>query len=430
MRILLCFFFPVFFYSCAQKKIVNPDDYKFALQHSYLHKAITSVNKEISFWQNHLDKDTGSFVNMMELGYKYLALFKLKGDVNDLKKGDELIKKASAKLNNTDPNILEALSQASITQHSFKEAVYYSNEAIKNNGSAFTHSLLSFDAGMETGDVQTAKVQLAKLKEQDAFHVLIRKAKLEDHNGDLSGAIKTMEKALEKLEHSNNASLYCWTLSNLGDMYSHAGRVDEAYNAYIAVLKKDPSYQYVLKGIAWIAYAHDGNTKEAKRLLNFILSGTNTPDLLLILDEIEHYEGNAEREEKLINQFLSIVANPAYGDMYNKYLITLYTDKIKDYNKAEKLALREINNRPTPETFSWLAWVYFKKGEIKKAYTIYNNNVKGRDFEPESLYRGAYILKASGKKEEAKKLFEESLQSSLELGPVKTKMIKEELKKI
>src|SRR5215213_8831476 len=125
-----------------------------------------------------------------------MAMFKLKGNVEDLKKADKLIKRASSKLNNTDPGILEGLSQASITQHRFKEAAYYNEQAFKNNGSALAYSLVSFDAGMETGNFHTAKKQLEKLKDQDAFHVLIRKAKLLDHNGDLPGAITTMEKAL------------------------------------------------------------------------------------------------------------------------------------------------------------------------------------------------------------------------------------------
>jgi predicted negative regulator of RcsB-dependent stress response len=116
--------------------------------------------------------------------------------------------------------------------------------------------------------------------------------------------------------------------------------------------------------------------------------------------------------------------------MYNKYLLDIYTDEIKNLNDAQSIALREVINRPTPETFSWLSWVYFRKGDIAKAHAIYNNNVKGKDFEPTSLYRGGCILAAAGKKEEAKKLFEQSLESSFELGPVKTKMIKEGLQKL
>ena len=415
---------------CSEKKIVHSSDYNYAVTTTAAKKAFKSSIAEIHFWQQRLNSDTGSFVNMLELGYNYLSLFKLKGHVEDLKKGDSLIKRASQKLNNTDPNILQALSQASITQHRFKDAVYYNDQAGKNEGSPYVHSLLSFDAGMETGAFQTAKKQLNKLKDQEAFDVLIRKAKYQDHTGDLPAAIKTMEAAFEKIKYTNNTKLYCWALSNLGDMYGHEGRVQDSYNAYMKVLKKDASYQYVLKGIAWIAYSHDHNTAEANRLLNFILSQTSMPDLLLTLAEIASYEGNTKEHDQLLQKFLLAIADPTYGDMYNKYLITIYTDEIKNYDEAEKIALREVENRPTPETYSWLAWVYFKKGNIEKAHAAYNNNVKGRDFEPTSLYRGAYILAAAGKKEEARKLFAQSLESSFELGPEKTEIIKTELERL
>src|SRR5215212_11264570 len=100
--------------SCSEKKLVHPSDYNYAVTPNTVKKAVKSSAEEIHFWQERLAKDTGSFVNMLELGYNYLSLFKLKGRIEDLKKGDSLIKRASQKLNNTDPNILQALSQASI----------------------------------------------------------------------------------------------------------------------------------------------------------------------------------------------------------------------------------------------------------------------------------------------------------------------------
>ena len=124
MRIAYIFLLPLLFSNCSGNKVVNPVDYQFALQPAYQNSAVAKTNKEIKFWQARLNKDTSSFVNMLELGYQYLALFKLKGEVKDLKKGNELVEKANEKLNGTDPNILESLSQASITQHLFKKAVY------------------------------------------------------------------------------------------------------------------------------------------------------------------------------------------------------------------------------------------------------------------------------------------------------------------
>lgn len=216
-------------------------------------------------------------------------------------------------------------------------------------------------------------------------------------------------------------------MSNLGDMYGHAGRIKDSYNAYINVLKKDSSYIYALKGIAWIAYSNDNNTAEAKRILQYILSQTKMPDIWLTLAEIEEWEGNTAKKNEYINKFLEEVERPEYGAMFNKYLVTIYTTELPDFSKALMLAEKEVESRPTPETFNWLAWVYYNKGDIEKAYSLCKNHVYKKTFEPEALFNTACIFAASGKKEEAKQMLEECLESSFEIGPVTSKQIKEKL---
>ena len=210
-------------------------------------------------------------------------------------------------------------------------------------------------------------------------------------------------------------------------MYGHAGRVKEAYKNYIDILKIDSNYLYALKGIAWISFSHDHNTQEAKRILHYILSQTNLPDLYLLLAEIADWEKNKPEKDKCINKFLSIVENPSYGNMYNKYLITIYTTEKNDFDRALAIAEKEVNSRPTPETFDWLAWVYYKKGDVAKAYELINKNVIGKTFEPNSLLRIAYILKSHGDSQRSDKIFKECLSSSFELGPMTTAEIKNQL---
>ncbi|MBD0332773.1 MAG: tetratricopeptide repeat protein, partial [Chitinophagaceae bacterium] len=258
------------FVSCAKNKITNEKDYTAFLTPKYFNEAAQKNQQEIAFWTHRLQKDTGSYVNKLELGYNYISLFKLTGHIENLKTGDSLLKSASAKLNNSDPGILQALAQVSITQHQFSNAAAYNQSAYRKNGSAYIHSLLSFDAGMELGWFSVANKSLVQLNDQSSFDFLIRKAKFQDHSGVLQGAIKTMEKAFKKIKNTNKVHLYCWTLSNLGDMYGHAGRIKESYNAYLKILRRDPAYLYALKGIAWIAYSHDGDLKEAERILKFI----------------------------------------------------------------------------------------------------------------------------------------------------------------
>ena len=417
-----------FLYGCSNRQLAQPKDYNVFLQPAHLNKAVEKNEQEIAFWQMRLQQDPQSFVNLSELGYYYLGLFKLKGDVQHLKKGDSLLKLAASHLNNTDPNLLQALSQVAITQHQFQAAANYNQQAFEQEGSPYIHALLSFDVGMELGQYQLAKGKLNDLKDQQSFDYLIRKAKYLDHNGDLEGAIELMEKAFAKVAQTNKIALYCWALSYLGDMYGHAGRIEESYAAYLNVLQHDPSYLYALRGIAWIAYAHDKNAAEAKRILKFVVANTNDPQVYLTLAEIAAFEKDKALKGAYIDLFLKAVSHSGYKAMYNKALIEIYTTEKVNLAKAQQLAEDEVSKRPTPETYSWLAWVHFNKGEKEKAYQLFITHVKGRAFEPEVLRKGAYIMEAAGEAEQAKTYLKECLSSGFELGPVTERELAAKLK--
>lgn len=413
--------------ACSDKKnIASSNDYIIFLNQDIIKKEEERINEERSFWQQRLQRDTGNFVDMMKLASVHLRLFKLKGEINDLHAGDSLLKASAAKLGNNDPDILFAISHNSIAQHRFRDAALYNESAQKVKGDMYTVRSLEFDANMELGLYQNAARSLATLKDKSSFDYLIRRAKLEDHKGNLNEAIEWMEQAFEKVKYKDK-SLYCWAMSNLGDMYGHAGRIQESYDAYLDVLRKDSSYFYALKGIAWIAYSHDKNTAEAKRILHFILSQTKMPVLWLTLAEIEEWEGNEVKKNEYVRIFLDEIEKPGYGDMYNKYLIEIYLEELKDPAKALAIAEKEVNNRTTPETFDWLAWVFYKQGENEKAFSYAKNNVKRQIFEPNAVLHTALIFSANGKKKEARLMLKECLESSFELGPIQTRKIKRQL---
>jgi hypothetical protein len=409
--------------SCKQKNtITNAAAYNQYLQAGYIQKDVKAVETEIEFWSKRLAADTSSYVNKLELAAYYLKLFKLNGSIANLLTGDSLLKSSSAKVNNTIPEILYSMAQTSIGQHQFNNAALYTAQAVKANGDVYTTTLLQFDASMELGKYGEAYNALKKITDAGSFDYLIRKAKWEDHSGNLDKAIETMETAFKKVK-DKKTSLYCWTLSNLGDMYGHAGRLKEAYQSYITVLKKDPSNLYCLKGIARIAWLHDNNPAEAKRILNFLLSQTSMPDLKLILSEICLSEGNKKEALQFSESFVKTVANPQYGAMYNKYLIGLYNDSYNQPAKALALAQNEIKNRATPETYDLLAWSFYKTGNINEALTISSNYVYNKTFEPGALMHTAFIYAAAGKKEDAKRLLTDCKESSFELGPIAAKKI-------
>ena len=409
--------------------ISDPQDYNKFLQEGVTEKKSAEIGKQIFFWQSRLQKDTGNYVDMLQLAVCYLKVFDLKGGVKYLNLADSFLKKSSEKLNHTNPEILFAISQNKISQHRFQDAAYYVHAAERAGADQYTTSLLRFDTEIEIGAMVSAKENLRSIRQQESFDCLIRRAKLEDHEGNAGMAIHLMEQAFLKVKNGKK-ELYCWALSNLADMYGHAGRIKDAYDAYLAVLERDNSYLHALKGIAWIAFSHDKNTTEAARIYKYILSEKKAPELLLVLAEMEEWRQNEELKKDYIQQFLREMKDPCYGNMYNKYLLSVYTDEMQDFERALRIAENETHERPTPETYDWLAWTYFARNETANALGIINNFVYKRNFEPTALWHMATIFASVGKTAKAKELLQECLKYSFELGPLKTKRIKEQFNKL
>src|SRR5688572_5113341 len=202
--------------SCSQT-IADSKDYS-AYMEADASGIIQQANEELSFWQLRLDADTGNHVDMMKLATVHLRLFKLTAEVAHLRLADSLMKRSTARLKNSDPEILFALAQHSIMQHEFRNAAGYAGLAANAGGDRFILTLIQFDASMELGDYVNAGHKLESIKDKSSFDYLIRKSKLEDHQGNLDAAIRLMETAFEKIKNSK-VSLYCWTLASLGDMY-------------------------------------------------------------------------------------------------------------------------------------------------------------------------------------------------------------------
>jgi tetratricopeptide (TPR) repeat protein len=283
--------------------------------------------------------------------------------------------------------------------------------------------LLSSDIELELGNLTIAENILQQLNKK-SFDVLIRMAKIKDHRGNLEGAIKLMEKALDEIKNNNNEVLKNWTLSNLGDMYGHNNQYKISYNCYLKVLQSNATYYHCLKGIAWIAYAHDKNVVAAKKVLNYLNKYHPIPDYALLLAEIEGFEKNEIAKSKHLVAFTKMTKDKYYGDMYNKYNFYINTDEFKNVNEALRIANIEVSNRPTPESYSLLSWAYYLNGDEINALKISKTFVENKCIEPDVLANMAIVYKATGETKLAKIFYKDAMESAYELGPEKINNIK------
>ncbi|WP_310557904.1 hypothetical protein [Flavobacterium sp.] len=404
--------------SCNQKSntVTSQKDYNQYLEIKD-NKSRDFVQGEINFWQKKFDAAPNQISYLSLLASNYSKLFENTGNVKYLYKAEELLLKSNETYKYSGVGTIRSLGRNYISQHRFKEALVLANKALAiGEGMKETQKLL-FDVNMELGNYAEAQNNLQYLNDSKDFDYLIRISKWNDHLGDLKTAISLMEKAKEIAISNDNKSLEIWTYSNLGDLNGHAGDIKKSYDYYLKTLELEPNSSYALKGIAWIAFSHERNTVEAKRIIDNISKRHHTPDFYLLKAQIAEYENDTATKKENLNKYFTMLNAINYGAMYNKYNALIYADDKNTASKALEIAKIEINHRPTPDSYDLLAWSYYNLGDSKKALEIAEKYVVGKSFEPKLNYHLATIYKANNEKAKIAPVKKELLNSIYELGP-------------
>jgi tetratricopeptide (TPR) repeat protein len=409
-----------FFISCTydKKEIIDPVDYAAYMDDTRdsLHK-YAFIESDLAFWNNRFQKNKSDLVAQTKIASLHTMRYKITGDVNDIIFADSLYRSVNRIQKQFGSATFRSLAANCVTQHEFKQAQAYLDSALQSGDDKDLTKIQQIDVAIELGHLNLAKRILTGFADKKSVPYLIRSAKIKDHEGDLDGAIICMEKAYLSLQAEKREALYSWALSSLGDMYSHANRFSEAYESYLQALAIEKSEFHALKGIAWIAFSHDRNPVEAKRILLHLKDIHPVPDYDLILAEVSAYENDNDSKQKYQHSFVAEVSKPSYKGMYNKYLFYLYADDLQNFEEAYKIAIKETENRPTGESYNFLSWALFKKGEYEQARKIASRNVENVCYEPDALFNMAVIYGTGEDKQKARKYLREAHLSLFELGP-------------
>lgn len=385
-------------------------------------KPAKTTSKYFELWDNKIKSDSLQLLSLGNVAGEYNRFFQGTGDIKYLKMAEQSLQKAVDIAAVGKAGYYRALARNYISQHRFKEALELAQKARKMGSGVNATQGLFFDVHMELGNYDQAHAYLDSIGNMSDFDYLIRLAKWNDHKGDLDTVIRFMEKAAQKAESSKNKNMLLWAYTNLADFYGHAQRIEDSYQLYLKALQLDPQNAYAKKGIAWIVYSYERNGKEAMRILDSILTKHQSPEYYLLKAEIAEFMGNEVLKLEALDNYYKKVQHTDYGDMYNAYNVDFYID-MEVQEKAMKLAKKEVQNRPTPESYGLLAYSYYKKGEKEKALKLVERHIAGKTFEPAVLTQAAEIYKANGNLDKVKELKQELKGAAYELGPVKESQI-------
>ena len=377
-------------------------------------KEIVLNKEEMLFWKSRIKNEDFDMVNRTKYASTLVNRFTLLGDITDVKKADSLLLKVEELFNNKEAGPFLSLTYNAIMQHHFKEANDYLQKAkgigIKNA----ENYAATFDVDFELGNIKNASENLEKMEYKNEYGYLFRKSKMEHYNGNLEESITNMQKA--GILATANPSLQSTVLSNVGDLYSHQGKFNLAYDSYKKSLQVNSADLHSLMGIGLIALANN-NTALAKKIFEFVQTKTKSPDPLYKLILVAQQKQNKVEELKYAKQFEAVVTDSIYGNMYTKYLIQLYTGSLKNPSKAETLAKKELLNRATPQTYSWYAYSLLANNKLNEANTIYKKYISGKPLEALELYYMGKLMEANKKGYNAKEFFKAANENFYDLSP-------------
>ncbi|NNF37003.1 MAG: hypothetical protein HKN68_23065 [Saprospiraceae bacterium] len=381
---------------------------------------LQSIENDLVFWsEKNLSNEQSTY--QLRLAQTWMRHFKVTSDINALNKAVEITEIVYHQSPLNRGPVCRSLARMYISQHRFCNALDMALESSEIGDNERASSLLLYDVYAELGMDQAAQEMMALVSNHKDFNYLIRAAKWEDAQGNLSQAINFLEKARDLAESGKEDSQLNWIYSNLGDFYGHAGNIPESKKSFMKALEVNPADWYSMKGLAWIYYSGEGDTDHAHSILNRIKEYNQSPDIRLLESQIHIYEGKTYYGNNLKEVVIKNLDNDDYGIMY-RTVIAEHLASNGVHKKAIELAKAEVYSRNIPETNALLAFCKYKAGFKEEAFSIAKTQVLHKTYEPVALYHIMESVRPL--KSTYREICKEVLSADYELGPVKIKKIK------
>lgn len=378
-----------------------------------------SIETDIQFWKARIEPANPGFVNELKYASALVHRFHLNGDTRDLQTADSILHVSDMAFAHHEPAPNMALVRNSILQHRFKDADSLLKLARITGIKPYESAVTGFDVAFELGYYPVAEAELKKFADPKDYGYNFRRAKLAHYTGDVDTAIAAMHRA--SLLAEGNIYLKQAALSNEGDLNLHSSNLQRANDLYVESIRLNATDLHSIMGLGWIALVNDKNDSLAEKIFRFIQSKTKAPDAVFKMIQVADARGDSTMQKKYANEFVALVTVPAYGNMYNKYLLELYTGILNDPARAEALAARELLNRTTPQTYAWYVWALHNNNKTAAAEKIYQQHVSGRPLEGLELYWMGKYMQEEGKGYNAQQFFKAAHKNRYDLSPAMVK---------
>lgn len=325
----------------------------------------TGTDRVISQLQERLRRRGPEPRALASLGLAYLQKARETGDPSYYPRAEAAFEQAYA-LAPDDADTLLGRGAVAMGRHQFEEALLWAEAAIAANEYKAAAYGLRGQALIELGRYAEAveSVQrMVDLRPDLASYGMV--AYVRELHGDVAGAIEAMQQAVRLgVPGQENTE---WSRVQLGHLYFHSGRLDEAAAAYQAALDAYPGYAYALAGLARVTAAR-GEYARAATLYQQALDRAPLLDAAVQLAELHEVAGppaEAARAHGLVRVFAQLYA--ANGVDTDADLLLYQIDYGDDLARTLERAREAFARRPTIRAADALAWALYRAGDCAQA---------------------------------------------------------------
>lgn len=302
-----------------------------------------------------------------------------------------------------------------LSQHHFLEGLETGQKAQAiNPHNAFIYGLLT-DAYVELGNYKGAVEMSDKMESvKPDIRSYSRASYLREIYGDYPGSIEAMKLAVTAGPAGAEGTE--WARIQLAHLYELTGDIYTAETLYRQSLIYRPDYAYGYSGLARVAVYN----KQYDQAIGFYLKADSLVTDNSFKEELADVYFFLKKDD-VAKKIITGVTNQLNKDAesanadnsighYSDNELALNYLKVNDIENALKHAELEYNRRPENITVNeTIAWVYYKKGDARKALEYIKVALKTNSKNPELLCHAALIYNAAGDKVTAKSLLQQAL---------------------
>jgi hypothetical protein len=357
------------------------------------------VSDGIAFFESRLAADPGNDLVAQRLLDRYLVRFGTGADLDDLARAERIAGRLAAARDDAEAHA--RLAGLALARHDVGAALDAARAALARDSASPAATGALFDAMLAAGRYDEAERALARLPAA-ALATRTRRAQWLDARGDADEAHRTLARVCAHLERAQVRPVgVAWCLTELGRIAHARSGVDEAEAIFAAALRRQPGYRGALEGLADLAAAR-GDWRRAERLYAGLVSDAH-PDVWLRLAEARTALRNARGAAAARRGFRAATASPLGARLAGTGLVFQYaaaSDRAS-LDSALAAARREVERRPTVESWDALAWAHLRRGELRAAIAASDRAVAWGSPSPTMLAHRGRILAALGRPAEA-----------------------------